>query len=121
MMTHTAVLLLGSNTSERAETLKNALRSIDRLGRRLSTGPAVESADISRLGSDYLNITAVCSTALSLHDFCSELAAIEAAAGRLPSSKYTGVMPLDIDVVMWDGAIVSPEDYERPYFCREII
>ena len=119
-MIHTAVLLLGSNVRQREAMLLQALRGIDTLGTRRSVSDVCLSDDISGLGSEYANITAVYTTEMPLNDFCTALSALECEAGRTPSSKYTGVMPLDIDVVMWDGRLVSPDDYARPYFCRQL-
>ena len=116
MSTHTAVLLLGSNVTNREAQLSAALDRIDSIGTRRRVSALCTSADVAGLGNDYANITATYTTRMSLHDFCDALAHIERSSGRTASSKYTGVMPLDIDVVIWDGTVVSPDDYSRPYF-----
>ncbi|MDE6301810.1 MAG: 2-amino-4-hydroxy-6-hydroxymethyldihydropteridine diphosphokinase [Muribaculaceae bacterium] len=121
MIAHKAVLLLGSNVESRVGILERALVRVDSLGHRERVSEVCLSADVAGLGNDYANVTAVYSTEMTLGDFCCALAAIETEAGRIPSSKYTGIMPLDIDVVIWDGAVVSPDDFSRPYFRREII
>ena len=120
MTDHSAVLLLGSNVSSRMEMLDRALCQLNSFANLRMAAPVCLSADVSGLGDEYANVTAACTTSLSLQDFCTALAGLERSAGRMPSSKYTGVMPLDIDVVVCDGVIVSPEDYARPYFCRDL-
>ena len=115
-MNSEVVLCLGSNVADRRQRLDGA---IHRLASRLTIrdySEAVESADVSGLGRDYLNIVARCSTSLSLNDLRSLIAEIETIEGRTPQSKTSGSMPIDIDVVMYNGKVVSPCDFHRDYF-----
>lgn len=120
MSSHTAVLLLGSNVDARESLLRSALSEIGRIAVCEAVSPVCYSPDVARLGNDYANITARFVTDLTLCDFCNVLAEIEQRAGRTPSSKYLGIMPLDIDVVIWDNSVVSPDDFSRPYFARNL-
>ena len=40
---------------------------------------------------------------------------IELSLGRLPEHKAQGIVKMDIDVFGWNGEIVRPHDYNRPY------
>lgn len=55
------------------------------------------------------------STALSadsLHRLFKEL---ERRSGRLPEDKPAGIVKLDIDLLVYDGEVLKPEDMEREY------
>jgi 2-amino-4-hydroxy-6-hydroxymethyldihydropteridine diphosphokinase len=39
----------------------------------------------------------------------------EAECGRTPESKQKGVVPIDLDIVMWNSEVVRPVDYSRSY------
>jgi 2-amino-4-hydroxy-6-hydroxymethyldihydropteridine diphosphokinase len=43
---------------------------------------------------------------------------IEGLLGRLPEHKQQGSVIVDIDLFGWNGCIVRPEDYNRPYVQR---
>ncbi len=40
---------------------------------------------------------------------------IEKLLGRLPEHKQQGIVKVDIDVFGWNGEIIRPDDYHRPY------
>jgi 7,8-dihydro-6-hydroxymethylpterin-pyrophosphokinase len=40
----------------------------------------------------------------------------EAACGRNLMSKITKAIPIDIDIVMFDGEVVRPDDFTKAYF-----
>lgn len=74
-----------------------------------------ESADITGRAGDYVNKVIVCRTTLSLSDFTLRMSEIETAGGRQSNSPLVAV---DIDTVMWDGEVISPSDFGRPYFLK---
>ncbi len=115
-MNSEVVLCLGSNVADRRQRLDGAIHRLAALLTIRDYSEAVESADVSGLGHDYLNIVARCSTSLSLNDLRSLIAEIETIEGRTPQSKTSGRMPIDIDVVMYNGKVVSPCDFHRDYF-----
>ncbi len=116
-MSHSVVLSLGSNIGSRADNISAALSALTRIGVVCSgVSPEVESPDDTGRGNAYINVAVECHTDLSLQSLKSHISEIERQCGRVPSSKATGLMPIDIDIVIWDDEVVSRYDFERPYF-----
>lgn len=117
-MTHHVTLCIGSNCGDRAANIACAIERISSVAVSVWLSPLCESADITCRGSSYLNRVLKCTTVLDISDFRDCIASFETAGGRLPSSKTSGTMPIDIDIVLWDDVVVSPSDYASDYFRR---
>lgn len=116
-MSHRVILSLGSNIGNRCDNIAAALSALAQSGVEYgSVSSAVESPDDTGRGNAYINVAADCRTDLSLQALKERISEIERQCGRVPSSKATGQMPIDIDVVVWDDEVVSRYDFERPYF-----
>lgn len=115
-MNHLVTLCIGSNCGDRAANIASAIERIGSVAASVWLSPLCESADITGRGPSYLNRVLKCTTALELSDFRDRIATFEAAGGRLPASKASGNMPIDIDIVVWDGEVLSPSDYASDYF-----
>ena len=68
--------------------------------------------------SDYLNAVMTASTKLNLDDTIALMKQYEAVCGRTPASKLQGVIPIDIDIVLWNNDVIRPNDFARQYFQR---
>ncbi len=116
-MSHRVILSLGSNIDNRRDNIAAALSALAQAGVECgSVSPEVESPDDTGRGNAYINVAADCRTELSLQALKDRISEIERQCGRVPSSKAMGLMPIDIDVVVWDDEVVSRYDFERPYF-----
>lgn len=63
----------------------------------------------------FFNMTAVCTTSLPLTGIRQLLKQIEMALGRKPEDKAHGIVKIDLDLLAYDGQILKPEDWKRPY------
>lgn len=115
-MSHEAVICFGSNVPGRDEAISLARSLVETVATTVAVSPAHVSADICGRGCDYLNVAVRCATDLTLEGFSAKLAEFERLGGRTSDSKASGIMPIDIDIVIWDGIVISPSDYSRPYF-----
>lgn len=115
-MTHRAILCLGSNTPDAAARLDKAVSALRADVCFIRVSAPYMTDDDTGVGAPYLNMVAECRTGLSAEMLDMHIRAIEHDCGRRPDSKPTGIMPLDIDCVIWDGTVVRPYDYGRPYF-----
>lgn len=113
---HECVLCVGCNMAPKLRRLDNAINAISEISTVIEASESLESPDDSHHGPDYLNVVLRCSTPLSLGEFKVMVNDIEAKLGRTAKSKISGMMPADIDIVLWDGHVVSQYDYTRPYF-----
>lgn len=115
-MSNEVILCLGTNVPDRQRRLSSAIARLAAHVAVADYSEAVESADVSGVGADYLNVVVRCFTSLSLNRLRELISRIEAEEGRTPQAKTTGCMPIDIDVVMFAGEVVSRCDYQSEYF-----
>ena len=106
------VLCLGSNLEPREERIVRALDALSDFVNVESESDFNESADIFGQGEPYINKVVTGFTALSLERFVEEIARIEAAGERQAGPTVS----IDIDLVIWNGRIVSVHDFEAPFF-----
>jgi 2-amino-4-hydroxy-6-hydroxymethyldihydropteridine diphosphokinase len=111
---HLACLGLGSNVNPR----RNLREAIGRLGRVLSVvavSGAWESAAVGSDGPDYVNAAVLGRTPLAMERFTAELKAIEKAMGRTRGRRGQARLTIDIDVVVFDGAILEEDLWGQAY------
>lgn len=113
---HECVLCVGCNMAPKLRRLDNAISAVSKIATIIEASDSLESPDDSHRGPEYLNVVLRCTTDLSLDEFKAKVSEIETSLGRTEQSKNSGNMPADIDIVIWDGNIISEYDYSRPYF-----
>lgn len=114
---HQIVICLGSNLPDRADRVLAAAEYFESLllpgGHR---SQMLVSDDFTGLGAQYANMVLKGLCKSGLEAMIAEAARYETAGGRTPDSKSTGVMPIDVDIVIYDGRILKPQQYTRAYF-----
>lgn len=114
----TAVLCLGSNVPDRERIISRVLVRLENFCSVEAASSIYEAPDESGIGESYINIVLSVSPRLSYGDFTACLKQMEIDYGRTPQSKSEGKMPLDIDIIIWNGQVVDRYQYSRPYFQR---
>lgn len=66
--------------------------------------------------ADYLNVVMEGTCSDDFDKTKSLLKLYETAHGRTPASKLTGQVPIDLDIVMWNGEVVRQRDFNQDYF-----
>lgn len=104
-----AVISLGSNAPDGYTILTRVMDDL-----------APMTVKASGLYSDggYYNAVLQLTVSVSRDKLVETFKRMEREAGRLPDSRLTGKVPLDIDVVIFDGGICRPDDFSQPYFQR---
>lgn len=115
-MSVTCYIGIGSNMAPRLRRLDMALTALGEIVDIEDASAAVESDDHTGRGPAYLNMAVRCTTEMSLDELQTTLRDLERRLGRKPDSKERGEMPVDIDIVEYDGTVVSHDDFERQYF-----
>ena len=111
---NTAIISIGSNTARKDALVRDAL---NRLGTTvLDATPPFADPDDNLPSAPYLNIIACIATNLDYDSLRLRFKALEREAGRSPSSKDVGLVPLDIDIVVFNGEVKRPADFDRLYF-----
>ncbi len=115
MSEHHCVLCIGSNTG-RQEKLSYARQALAAFFPDIRFGEIVESEAVGEgFRSPFSNQSARFTTSLSpesLRQTCKE---IEKQGGRMPEDKARGIVKLDIDVLVFYGKVLKPEDLKRAY------
>lgn len=120
-MTHKAgsnsyIISVGSNIVDGESAVADAVRwlqdclSVEAISSIYSTPP------LSGQGSNYFNLVARGVSSYSLDDFKVLSKEYELRYGRDDNSRRLGVVPIDIDVVVYNNDVVRPRDYEAEYF-----
>ena len=115
---NTLVIGIGSNCGDRG---KNIAEAVDWLNAHFSdvrVSDIYETPEWSGRFAPYLNGVVSAGTTLSLDAATGMLKGYERSAGRTPESKVTGEVPVDLDIVVFNGDILRPVDMTREYFLR---
>lgn len=111
------VLSLGSNVPARHEMLMAGLvwlREHGLEGMRCSTlytTPALHPGK-----PEYMNAVVAGSIALHRDALNAALKRYEATCGRNDDMRCRGLVPIDIDIVMWNGAVLRNQDFQQQFF-----
>ena len=120
MLTHRFLLTLGSNDTSEDHISKSceALRRLPGVVDLLFSTPR-RSLPISFGLSDALftDVVVLGATTLAKEEFSQVLKALEHKAGRTAEQRrlHPEIIPIDIDLILWEGQVLKPQDLERPY------
>jgi 2-amino-4-hydroxy-6-hydroxymethyldihydropteridine diphosphokinase len=110
------VLCIGSNTSNRGNIIDCVIERLGKIMQNLHQSTVYECESHSGIGNSYFNTVVSCSTPLAYEQLHSLTKQWEIEMGRTPQSKETGVMPLDIDIVLWNDKVMHPQDFNLYHF-----
>lgn len=118
MRRHRFVLTLGSNDhpSERIAWTLKQLAALP-LELRGSTPRSSSPVDFPLSSAPFTDVVLLGYTTLELDELQRLLKALEQRAGRTPEQRqaHPERIPIDIDLITWDGTILKPKDCTRPY------
>ncbi len=109
------ILSLGSNSTDREWQMSQAIDRMKQLFNKTVVSETYEVPAYNGVDAPYLNAVMVATTAMSLEETTAALKQWETLCGRTPASKLQGVIPIDIDVVVWNDEVLRPVDYSRSY------
>ena len=114
-MRNNVILCLGSNTDCEAN-LKSAVGLLRGYFGTIRFSEAAYTEPVGLPGSGlFLNQVAVAGTEASQEEVKRALKDMEKRLGRMPDSKQKGQIPIDIDLLLWNGTILKPADWEKEY------
>ena len=114
-MWNNVILCLGSNTDCEAN-LKSAASLLRAYFGSIRFSEAIYTEPIGLSDSGlFLNQVAVAGTNASLEEVRRAVKAMEKRLGRMSDSKQKGKIPIDIDLLLWNGTILKPADWEKEY------
>ncbi|MCH5346367.1 MAG: 2-amino-4-hydroxy-6-hydroxymethyldihydropteridine diphosphokinase [Muribaculaceae bacterium] len=117
-MKHTVVVIsVGSNSEDRNFRVSKAIEFLLGNLTAASVSSVYESESFSKNDrSPFTNAVVVGQTLVNQEEMITLLKEQEALAGRDAVTRAEGIVPLDLDIVIWGGRIVRNDDFERPYF-----
>lgn len=115
-MRHEVVMCIGSNLHPRGYRVTEAIAEVSGLLEDPESSHVYETPEIHGSGRSYRNAVMRGSTSLSFDLLNQKLKGIEFRLGRDAAARARGDVPVDIDIVMWDGEVVRPKDFEQDFF-----
>ncbi|MBQ1185329.1 MAG: 2-amino-4-hydroxy-6-hydroxymethyldihydropteridine diphosphokinase [Muribaculaceae bacterium] len=118
MMMHRVYIGLGSNTPDATKQMSDAIDWLMTQLDEVASSDVYSTPPLSGIGPDYLNAVATGLTAMSNDQLNLLLKDYERQAGRTPQSKISGQVPIDLDIVVWDGTVMREKDFSYDFFQR---
>lgn len=111
------VLSVGSNSGDRNKNVSTALRRLSEiLGGDASVSDIYETPDAHGGVCRYMNAVMAGYTELTIEECDRFCKLIETEAGRDNECRKRGEVPVDVDIVVWDGKVVRERDYRQNFF-----
>lgn len=107
----TAFLGIGSNVADARYRILKVLELLPVSGCRI-----LAQSDIYQVSSPYYNLVTKVSTELTYPALLELSKYLESQLGRLPHDKGDKVVPMDIDIVVFDNAVMRVHDFNAAYF-----
>lgn len=112
------IISLGSNSYERHIQMENAILFLKSNFENVSVSKIYESEALNGKDASYLNAVAIFETNFTFEKTTKTLKEWEKQCGRTPESKLKGSIPIDLDIVVWNGNVVREADFSYPFFTQ---
>lgn len=116
MSEYNCTIGIGSNSPERERELQKAIEELKNYLNPCEISSTYSSPAQNGKDPEYLNAVAYGGTDETAVEIIKYLKSLERAAGRSDELKRKGIVPLDLDLVVYDNRILRPEDFQRQYF-----
>lgn len=109
-------LSFGSNSGKRVVNINNALKWFESVSIDCRFSSVYETPEIHGHGAPYMNAVASGFTGYDF-DTLNRLAKVfEVKNGRDTTCRLQGIVPIDVDIVIWDKEIIRPKDFACEFF-----
>lgn len=111
-----AVFSIGSNCGDRLSNVQNGINWLTSILSDFGISHIYATPDCHGGHREYMNAVVKGLTTLSpeqIEKLCKEF---EISNGRDCKARAAGDVPLDIDLVIYDGEILRPKDFAREFF-----
>lgn len=109
---------LGSNTPDREYQISQAIEHICGYLNKCAVSSVYESEAFNGKDAPYMNAVIHGYTAHDHESVVKFLKDWESQCGRTRTDTFEGIIPIDLDLVIWNEHIKRPKDFERHYFNR---
>ncbi|MCM1519117.1 MAG: 2-amino-4-hydroxy-6-hydroxymethyldihydropteridine diphosphokinase [Pseudoflavonifractor sp.] len=109
---------VGGNVGDRQRMVTDAISWVREMFGCVTASSVYETPALNGRDADYLNVVVYAMTDKDMETVNMMLKEYERRCGRTPQSKSRGEIPIDIDIVVWDGKVIRDRDFKCDYFCR---
>lgn len=115
---NTAIISLGSNCGDKVSNVKTALEWLRSQNDiiLLSSSHVYETPEIHGRSITYMNAVAEISFNRDSDIVNAELKKYEVLSGRSDECRKSGMVPIDIDIVVLNGKVLRPQDFNSHFF-----
>ena len=108
---------LGSNEGDRLQQLSRAIHRLGQVAgvRVIQVAPIYETTPVGPPQPDYLNTVIEIDTSHPPHELFRLMKQLERDLGRLPSTQRWGPRPIDLDLLLYDDAILQAPELTIPH------
>ena len=110
------VISIGSNSKDREWQVENCIKWLKSKLSGVSHSEIYNSAASNGKDPDYLNVVMKAKCRENFDEINKKLKDYESVCGRTQLSKQTGEIPMDLDIIIWNGEIVRERDFNQEYF-----
>ena len=111
-----AIFSIGSNYGDRIVNVRNGIKWLSQMLSDFRSSSIYATPDCHGGAKEYFNAV-VCGstkdTPQNLEQMCKQY---EAICGRDDTMRRNGNVPVDIDLVIYDGRVLRPNDFKREFF-----
>lgn len=115
-MKNEVILSIGSNVTPRRCRVAEALDLMRGMLSDCMVSDIYETPEIHGTGRPYMNAVIYGKTDMDHTDLKEETKRVEVCAGRDNEARARGDVPVDIDIVVWNGDVVRPNDFRQSFF-----
>ncbi len=110
------IISLGSNHGNRIGNVAKAIEWLHCFSDNFKCSSIYETPEIHGKGDPYMNAVVRLYTSNPLDTMQLLTKAFERDNGRDEKCRSKGMVPIDIDIVVWNSIILRPLDYSREFF-----
>ena len=110
------IISIGSNAPDRDVRMEKAVGWLSGVLDRCRVSDVYETPEYSGRYPSYFNCVAEGFTSLEVDRLNELLKDYERSEGRTSESKLTGIVPVDLDIVEYDGVVLREVEFNREYF-----
>lgn len=118
MLDSTAILSIGSNCGDKCLHVNdciNWLKNHDKI-EVLKSSDIYETPELYGTGTPYNNAVVEIITDMTIEELKEQTKIYEINAGRDCDCRRRGLVPIDVDIVIWNDDIIRPKDYMCEFF-----
>ncbi len=111
-----ALISLAANDEKKEMTIARILKLIEECSTIICQTPVYRSEAAGETQQPlYANALLQIETEECYDSLRARFKSLEREAGRTPASKESGIIPLDIDIISWNGTVLKNRDMEYDY------